>query len=270
MRKMRDKEIAGNSATGWIKLLALFFMCADHAGKMLFGNMIEMRVLGRIAFPLYCWCMVVGICHTRSAPKYILRIALVGIISQPLNMLALNHTWTEPCVFLTLTLGLIALWGIRERRWGSELWMPALALAAAALTGTDYGWRGVLLIILLYMARTNRPAIAAVMIAMSLFWGTTSASLGHLFGQDLTQLNRLPGIGSILPSILRLQAMMLLSLPLMLLRIPRSHDLRMPRWLGYSIYPLHLVVLYAVELVTGCVRVMPIDLIRPILALFGQ
>lgn len=67
----RNPAIAGCTATGVLKILALVFMFIDHAGKMLFPQIAEMRMLGRIAFPLYCWCMVVGISYTRSVPKYL-------------------------------------------------------------------------------------------------------------------------------------------------------------------------------------------------------
>lgn len=52
----RNPVIAGCTATGVLKILALVFMFIDHAGKMLFPQIAEMRMLGRIAFPLYCWC----------------------------------------------------------------------------------------------------------------------------------------------------------------------------------------------------------------------
>ena len=44
---------AGNMATGLLKLIALCFMFIDHSGKVLCNNMYEMRLLGRIAFPIY-------------------------------------------------------------------------------------------------------------------------------------------------------------------------------------------------------------------------
>ena len=49
-----NKTIAGNTATGTIKVLALALMFVDHSGKMLFPGVMEMRMLGRAAFPLYC------------------------------------------------------------------------------------------------------------------------------------------------------------------------------------------------------------------------
>lgn len=237
------RAIAGNTGTGTLKIIALIFMFIDHAGKMLFPAIPEMRILGRIAFPLYCWCMVVGFHYTRSVPRYLLRILLIGLISQPLYMLALNHTWTEPNVFLTLLIALMGLWGIREKKWGSQIIAPAAALILSTVLGCDYGWRGVLLVFLLYAAQESRGAIAAVMVAFCLYWGTSSSTIVSFFGLPL---DAIPSpLTALTAPWLRLQAMAILALPLML--IPTGKSLRLPAWLGYAIYPAHLVVLIALE-----------------------
>ncbi|MBP3452597.1 MAG: hypothetical protein J6M20_02645 [Clostridia bacterium] len=239
------RPLAGNTATGWLKILALIFMFCDHAGKMLLPGVLEMRMLGRIAFPLYCWCMVVGFHYTRSVPKYLLRVVLIGLASQPLYMWGLNHTWREPNIFLTLAIALCALWGMREKKFLSHIWAPVLALAAATALGCDYGWRGVLLVMLLYAARNSRGAIAAVMIAFCLYWGSTSITVTEFFG---LRLNVLPSPFSTLTAPwLRLQALAILALPLMLIHIPRKWDIKLPTWLSYAIYPAHLVVLIILE-----------------------
>lgn len=239
------RPLAGNTATGWLKILALIFMFCDHAGKMLLPGVLEMRMLGRIAFPLYCWCMVVGFHYTRSVPKYLLRVVLIGLASQPLYMWGLNHTWREPNIFLTLAIALCALWGMREKKFLSHIWAPVLALAAATALGCDYGWRGVLLVMLLYAARNSRGAIAAVMIAFCLYWGSTSITVTEFFG---LRLNVLPSPFSALTAPwLKLQALAIFALPLMLIRIPRKWDIKLPTWLSYAIYPAHLVVLIILE-----------------------
>lgn len=233
----------GNTATGWLKILALIFMFCDHAGKMLFPGVMEMRLLGRIAFPLYCWCMVVGFHYTRSVPKYLLRVVGVGLLSQPLYMLALDHTWSEPNIFFTLALALCGLWGIREKKCFSHVWAPLLALAAAVVIDCDYGWRGVLLVMLLYGARSSRSSIAAVMIAFCLYWGTNSLPVSDFFG---LRLNLFPAPFSQLTApFLRLQALAILALPLMLIRFP--HDIKLPAWVSYALYPAHLVLLFLLE-----------------------
>lgn len=242
------RPIAGNTNTALLKLIALCFMFIDHAGKMCFPGVSEMRLLGRIAFPLYCWCMVVGACHTRSFPKYLLRIALIGLISQPLYMVALNHSLTEFNIFLTLFLALLGLWGLRAKRFGSQVWAPILALVLAQVLGADYGWKGVLLVFLLYAVRDSRPGIAAVMMAFCLFWGASSSVVSSVFGIRLSPLTH-GSLSGLIGPFLRLQGMAILALPLMLIRLPGN--LRLPRWTGYALYPAHLALLILLEYAMG-------------------
>ena len=242
----RSRVPAGNTATGWLKLIALVFMLIDHSGKIFFPGVPEMRILGRIAFPVYVWCMIVGFHYTRSVPKYLLRILAVGLISQSLYMQALNHPWTKPNIFLTLLLGLLALWGIRENKAWSRIWAPVLTIFLATILNADYGWRGVMLMILLYAVRDSRPGIAAVMVAWFLFWGSSYSVTQSLFGIPLN-ISSLPGfLSQPLSAFLRLETYALLSLPLIL--IPFQRDVKMPRWVGYALYPAHLVLIILLRL----------------------
>lgn len=236
------RELAGCTATGLLKLLALVFMFCDHAGKMLLPHVPEMRMIGRIAFPLYCWCLVVGACRTRSMPKYLLRMLLIGAISQPLYMWGLNHTWQEPNIFLTLSVALLGLWGMKEKKWGSHIWAPAAALVLSVVLRCDYSWKGVLLVFLLYACRGSRGALIAVMIAFCMYWGSTSSTVAYLFGMRVDVPAPFTAIAS---PFLRLQALAILALPLMLL--PDRWNIRLPKWLGYALYPAHLVVLIALN-----------------------
>ena len=60
-------------------------------------------------------------------------------------------------------------------------------------------------------------------------------------------MNSLPGfLSQPLTALLRMEAYALLSLPLIL--IPFRKDLKLPRWVGYALYPAHLVLLYMLEL----------------------
>ena len=263
---------AGNLSTGLLKLIALVFMFIDHSGKVLFSNCYEMRLLGRIAFPVYIWCMIVGFHRTRSVPRYLLRILLVGIVSQPLYAVALDtapHTGMrlqellsplsagftlsgfgnvlyevflrKPNIFLTLFLGLAALWGIREKKYLSHIWVPAAAICLATLLNADYGWKGVLAFILLYAVRGSRPGIAAVMVAYFLFWGSNYSVTSSLFGIKLS-LDELPAVFSgPLKSLMRMETYGLLSLIFILPRYTR--DVRLPKWLSYFLYPAHLVLI---------------------------
>ena len=238
---------AGNTATTWLKIIALVFMFADHAGKMLFPSIPEMRMIGRIAFPIYVWCMIVGFHYTRSVPKYLLRVLIVGLISQPLYNLALNHTWQQPNVFLCLFLGLCALWGIREKKFLSQIWAPAAAIILATLLNADYGWKGVLLFIVLYAVQGSRPGIAAVLVLYFLFYGSFFSVTKSFFGLSFDVGKLDPSLSKPLSSLLRLETYGLLCLPLIL--IPFKKDLKLPRWVGYAIYPAHLLLVLLLKVI---------------------
>lgn len=247
---------AGNTATGTLKLIALFFMVIDHLGAVVYPQISELRILGRIAFPIYCWCITVGLCYTRSVPRYLGRILLTGILVQPLYAEVMNHRVAsshffisfysgKPNIFLTLFLGLAALWGIREKKFLSHLWAPVAAIILATVLNVDYGWKGVLFILLLYAARTSRPAIAAVMIAFFLFWGTGYRVTASLFGLPL-QLDQLPpSLSQPLSAFLRMETYGLLCLPFIL--IPFRKNRPLPHWISYGVYPAHLLLVWAVK-----------------------
>ena len=60
---------------------------------------------------------------------------------------------------------MMKMWGLKAKKLLSHIWAPILALFAAQLLGCDYGWRGVMLVMLLYGVRGSRSGIACVMIA---------------------------------------------------------------------------------------------------------
>ncbi len=244
----RSERLAGNTDTSFLKVLALCFMLVDHLGVVIFPGVRELRIIGRIAFPLYAWCLVVGSVKTKSPFKYGLRLFVLGLISQPLYMMALNHTWTEFGILFTLLIALIAIQGIRAHWLGSEIWVPVLCYVLLGYMQVDYGWKGLTFILILYLARESKSGLLAAILAYALYWGTSSSTVNSLFGYKLTFL-KWPGIGTVHASFFRLQGMMWLSLPFIL--IPTRTGLRMPKWLGYGLYPLHLILLIVLRLMNG-------------------
>ena len=65
-----------------IKLIAAFSMLIDHMGLILFPDIEILRIIGRISYPLYAFCISEGFKHTRNRIKYFLRIFLLGFFCQ--------------------------------------------------------------------------------------------------------------------------------------------------------------------------------------------
>ena len=114
---------AKNMQLSWsqLKLIAYITMLIDHTAHILLQNgimvtypqcfpyvkpvMILMRGIGRIAFPIFSFLLVEGLIHTRSRIRYMLRILLLAIISEPVFDYANNGVFyyaDYQNVFITL------------------------------------------------------------------------------------------------------------------------------------------------------------------------
>ena len=74
-----------------LKIIALASMIIDHTGAVFphyFG--LEFRVIGRIAFPIFVYLLAEGFRHTRSPYKFLVRLGIFAIISEPFFDLALR------------------------------------------------------------------------------------------------------------------------------------------------------------------------------------
>ena len=65
-----------------LKLIAAITMLIDHTGLILFPNQMIFRIIGRLAFPIYAYCIAEGFRYTRNRFKYFLRIFLLGLFCQ--------------------------------------------------------------------------------------------------------------------------------------------------------------------------------------------
>lgn len=230
-----------------LKLIAILTMAVDHIGVVFFPGVLWLRLIGRIAFPLFCWGIVIGAERTRSLSVYALRLAVMAVVSQPFFMLALNHGLTEFNVMLTLLLGLLAIIGMKQKWYYSQVWAPILCLLLAASLRMDYGWRGVLLIMLMHLARNSKGGLAALMTAFCLYWGGGAVLprefVFALSSTPISELNR--GIAELL-GLIRTQSLAILALPFML--VSTKSGLRIPKWLSYAAYPGHLAILWLLSL----------------------
>lgn len=165
-----------------LKLIALVTMFIDHFGLAIVywsDSRIPYyqlcRNIGRIAFPIYCFLLVEGFFHTRSRLRYAASLLIFAILSEiPFNLVLGARLWLPEYqnVFFTLLFGLLAIWAMEKLRKKHTLLMllpAACAMAAAYLMQTDYDFKGVLLIIILYLFR-ERPLPRFVCGALCLYW----------------------------------------------------------------------------------------------------
>ena len=76
-----------------LKILACIFMLIDHIGMIFFPEIEILRIIGRLAMPLFAFFIAEGAYHTRNKIKYLLTIGLFGIgISLVLSILHKKFT----------------------------------------------------------------------------------------------------------------------------------------------------------------------------------
>jgi len=142
----------------------------------------------------------------------------------------------------------VAIAGIQKKRFGSQFWLPLLCFAFLGYVQVDYGWKGLAFLLLLYAARKSRGGLAAVFLAYAMYWGTFSSQVTAIAGVQLAFLSW-QSVGPVIKPFFRLQAMMWMALPLIL--IPTRTGIKLPKWLGYGLYPLHLLLIILLRLLMG-------------------
>ena len=247
------KEVRLNTDTNLLKLVAMATMLIDHTGKMFFAQYNIMRIIGRLAFPIYAYCIAVGCVYTHNRLKYLSRIVLLGLISQPFYAVALGHTtqrmyavsfaenplramlnfyvesWAKPSILLTLAMGILVIWSIREKQL---VFTAALALLVWKIQGSlDYGWRGVVLMVLFYLFCTRWWISLPVVLTYMIWWGMRSSSY-ELFG-------------------IRFGIQMFAIFALPLIYIPTYSKLRINKWIFYLFYPAHLIFIMLAQRLMG-------------------
>ena len=207
-----------------------------------------LRGVGRMAFPLFIFCLVNGVRHTRSLPKYLLRIAVFAVISElPFDFALFGKVWTigYQNVMLTLLIGLLVLivirWGLHQKGLGLLYGIPAAigavlaGMTLAEFLNTDYGMGGILAIAVMGVALLT-PLTERVT-----FWPWTGFIRAGAMAATVLILGLLCGESEFIAMLMVIPAFLFVEMPVVKKR--RSLFLS-----NYMIYPAHLA-LYALTIV---------------------
>lgn len=151
-------KINGSLDTNFLKLIAIIAMTSDHFGKIIFPQIVEFQIIGRIAFPIFAYCVVVGYLYTSSFKNYIFRLLIFGTTVQVVYMIigyfdygnVVDDVWLLN-IFFTLVMGALAVVCIDKKK----IIGLVVIIIASIFLNFDYGLYGILLMPLIYIFRKN-------------------------------------------------------------------------------------------------------------------
>ena len=126
-------------------------------------------------------------------------------------------------------MGLLTIWTIRNRQFALTV---ALALLVWKIQGSlDYGWRGVVLMVLFYLFCTRWWISLPVVLSFMVWWGMRSGTyelFGIRFGTQMFAIFALP-----------------------LIYIPTCSKIKINKWVFYLFYPAHLIFIMVIQQCLG-------------------
>lgn len=228
-----------------LKLIALITMLIDHIGASLFPSAFVMRFIGRISFPIFAFGLAEGYIYTKSKEKYFKRLLVFSFVSfipyillfggyidiksfayviylKPISAIQgkLNIGFTFCLAFLSL----MCIDRIRANKKDIKGYIGIIViLLITNYVGVDYGIYGVLVVMTFYIFRDNYKIIflAFCLIPFSL-------------------------IGAYDLSVFICQYIAILALPIIFFLKDKdiNKNIKIPKWLSYTFYPLHITILW--------------------------
>lgn len=219
---MEKRRLSGNA----LKILAMIFMTCDHVAVELLPDWDFLRIIGRLAMPIYAYMIAEGCRFTHDRKKYLWRLSSLALLCQVVYFFAVGSLYQ--CILVTFSLSVCLIWALETspKSWGLLVFLASAFLCEGLpvlLKGTDfavdYGIVGVCLPSLVYFGRTREEKL-----------------LGFTVGLVLLALQ----YGGI-------QWFGLGAVPLLMLYSGERGKLSIGR-LFYFYYPAHLVVIYGLSL----------------------
>lgn len=212
-----------------LKLIAAASMLLDHMGLMLFPGNLLLRIIGRLAMPIYAFMIAEGCKYTRSKSRYFGMVFSLAAVCQTVYFLFDGSTYLSILFTFSLSIGTIyALQRYQANPGAATGALFALAVAGVYLLNRiftiDYGFWGCML-----------PVFPAML---------------HGTAYDRQPWNMaMLGLGMVLLSanVGGIQFFSLAALPLLLLYSGRRGKWNM-KYFFYIFYPVHLVLLEGIAM----------------------
>ena len=213
-----------------LKLIAAVTMLLDHAGILLFPRVQLLRVIGRLAYPIFAFMIAEGCRYTKNRLRYFLMVFCLGVGCQLVYFFVGGAAYLN--ILLTFSVSILLIYILQEMyraqtKKKEALWSVLFAAGFLSAYGIqhiitmDYGFWGIMVPVFVSFAHQRKfPRWASVV----------------LLGVGLVLLGA--DMGGI-------QHWALLAVPLLLLYSGERGKYKM-KYFFYIFYPVHLAVLQGI------------------------
>lgn len=217
-----------------LKIIACVTMLLDHIGATMVQG-YTLRIIGRIAFPIYCFLMAEGAYYTKNPRKYFLRLSIGLALSElPFDLaFRFQPTWEHQSVMVTLLVGFLVVEIIQNSKWDiTKLLAVCAGFAFAEWGNTDYGGYGVLLVVL-FSQTQGKLWLQTIMVAI-FAWMMDSF--------------RIDVLGVKIP--IEMFAVLAM-IPIGLYSGKKATSNKVIQWAFYLFYPVHLAALVFIRMLVN-------------------
>ena len=202
----------------FIQCVAALTMLIDHIGAVFFPTVMGFRAIGRLSFPLFAFGIAQGVTYTSDFRKYLIRILIAALISQPIYMKLFAMTQLNPLFMLAW--GALALYF-----WQKKKKTPAvILLLGAAFVDMSYSWYGVWTIFFFGFYGMKDSLCFYGQVIINAIYGVTTGAWVQIL--SLFSFGFLDGKWRI-----------------------AALSKKLPRYFFYAFYPLHLLVLCGIKII---------------------
>lgn len=138
-----------------IKIIAGICMICDHSSDTILQRFSFLSVIGRIAFPLFCFQLALGFRYTHNKKKYFEKLLIFALVSQIPFILMLKtftYDYLHLNVIFTFLLAFTSLYVLENKKLVKPLKfiLTLFIMFMAYLLKTDYSFYGVYLVLVCY------------------------------------------------------------------------------------------------------------------------
>ena len=94
-----------------LKIIAAITMTIDHIGAILFPHILILRIIGRIAFPIFAFMIAEGCKYTKNKLRYLLFMMIAAFIFQVVYYAFTNDNYMN--IFVTFSLSIIMIYALQ-------------------------------------------------------------------------------------------------------------------------------------------------------------